>query len=89
MFETIKRVFSNYLLLCLLSIVLGIALVIEPTFLTKLVSYILGGISLGFGVYSIAMYFLKEQEGMVFLTADKSLSNYREPYIRNIIQSEE
>lgn len=67
MFETIKRVFSNYLLLCLLSIVLGIALVIEPTFLTKLVSYILGGIALGFGVYSIVMYFLKEQEGMVFL----------------------
>ena len=67
MFETIKRVFSNYLLLCLLSILLGIALVIEPTFLTKLVSYILGGISLGFGVYSIVMYFLKEQEGMVFL----------------------
>ena len=28
-------------------------------------------------------------EGMVFLTADKSLNNYREPCIRNIIQSEE
>ena len=57
MFETIRRVFRNYLLVCLLSIALGIALVIEPTFLTKLVSYILGGVSLGFGIYSIAMYF--------------------------------
>ena len=67
MFETIRRVFRNYLLVCLLSIALGIALVIEPTFLTKLVSYILGGVSLGFGIYSIAMYFIKDEQGMVFL----------------------
>lgn len=67
MFETIRRVFRNYLLVCLLSIALGIALVIEPMFLTKLVSYILGGVSLGFGVYFIVMYFVKNGEGMVFL----------------------
>ncbi|MBR6336667.1 MAG: DUF308 domain-containing protein [Ruminococcus sp.] len=67
MLKTIRNVFKNYLLICLLSIALGIALVIEPTFLTRLVSYILGGVSLGFGVYFIARYFIKDQEGMVFL----------------------
>lgn len=67
MIDTIKKVFRNYLLICLLSIALGIALVIEPTLLTKLFSYTLGGISLGFGVYNIVMYFVKDQEGMVFL----------------------
>ena len=67
MVQTLKKMFKNYLVVCLLSIALGIALVIEPTFLTKLVSYILGGVSLGFGVYYIVMYFIKNHEGMVFL----------------------
>ncbi len=67
MVQTLRKMFKNYLVVCLLSIALGIALVIEPTFLTKLVSYILGGVSLGFGVYYIVMYFIKNHEGMVFL----------------------
>ena len=67
MVQTFRKMFKNYLVVCLLSIALGIALVIEPTFLTKLVSYILGGVSLGFGVYYIVMYFIKNHEGMVFL----------------------
>lgn len=67
MVKTLRKMFKNYLVVCLLSIALGIALVIEPTFLTKLVSYILGGVSLGFGVYYIVMYFIKNHEGMVFL----------------------
>ena len=67
MVQTLRKMFKNYLVVCLLSIALGIALVIEPTFLTKLVSYILGGVSLGFGVYYIVIYFIKNHEGMVFL----------------------
>ena len=67
MIKTLRKMFKNYLLVCILSIVLGIALVIEPTFLTKLVSYALGGVSLGFGIYYIVMYFVKNHEGMVFL----------------------
>lgn len=67
MVQTLRKMFKNYLVVCLLSIALGIALVIEPTFLTKLVSYILGGVSLGFGVYYIVMYFIGNHEGMVFL----------------------
>ena len=67
MAQTLRKMFKNYLVVCILSIALGIALVIEPTFLTKLVSYILGGVSLGFGIYNIVMYFLGEHEGMVFL----------------------
>ena len=67
MLEMLKRSFRNYLVVCALSIAIGVALVIDPSFLTRLVSYILGGIALAYGVGNVIMYFVKKEDAMVFM----------------------
>ncbi len=67
MLEMLKKSFRNYIAVSALCIVIGIALVIEPTLLTRLVSYISGGVALAFGVVNIAMYFVKKEDAVVFM----------------------
>lgn len=67
MIDILKRIVRNYIAVCIISIALGVALVIDPTFLTRIVSYIFGGVALIFGIYNVAMYFIKNDEAMIFM----------------------
>ncbi|MBR1749859.1 MAG: DUF308 domain-containing protein [Ruminococcus sp.] len=65
MIAAFKKIVKNYIIVCILSIALGIALVIEPTFLTRMVSYVFGGLALAYGVFNAAKYFTGGEEGNI------------------------
>ncbi len=55
--NTMKKLFKNYLLLSLICIVLGAALVVDPGFFTRAISYTIGGIAIAAGVLSFIRFF--------------------------------
>ncbi len=57
--STLKRIFSNYILLSLICIVLGAALIAKPQFFSAAISYTIGGLSMAYGAEEIARYIIK------------------------------
>ena len=58
----LKKLFKNYLLLSVVCIVLGAALIADPGFFTKAISYTIGGIALAVGAVSLIQFFAKGEE---------------------------
>ncbi len=60
--KIMKKLFKNYLLLSVVCIVLGAALIADPGFFTKAISYTIGGIAIAVGVISFIQFFAKGEE---------------------------
>ncbi len=60
--SVLKKLFRNFLLVSILSLVLGIALIANPAFFTKAISYAIGGISAGVGVIYIIRFVTKSED---------------------------
>lgn len=58
----LKKLFKNYMLLSAVCIILGIALIADPGFFTKTISYTIGGLSVGVGALSIVRYATRGEE---------------------------
>ncbi|WP_124100830.1 DUF308 domain-containing protein [Ruminococcus sp. Marseille-P6503] len=60
--KTMKKLFKNYLLLSVVCIALGAALIADPGFFTKAISYTIGGIAIAAGAISFIQFFVKGEE---------------------------
>ena len=60
--ESLKKAVRNYWVLSAFCVVMGIALIYEPHFFTKVVWIIVGGVMALYGVISLVRYFIKAKE---------------------------
>ena len=55
--ETLKKILNSFILMSIIEIAVGIMLLARPEIFQTTLSYIIGGISLAFGVLNLITYF--------------------------------
>ena len=66
--STVKKIFSNYLVLSAVCVVLGVALVADHRFFSRAISYTIGGLSIAVGVEEIIRYVTKGESKRDFVS---------------------
>jgi len=64
--ETIKRIFTLSIFSSIIFIVIGLLLLLKPGTTLRMISYIIGGLILVFGIFGIARFSTSKEKGLNF-----------------------
>ncbi|MBR2304926.1 MAG: DUF308 domain-containing protein [Ruminococcus sp.] len=62
MFQRLSKLFRNYWILSVFCIVLGAALIVDPHFFTKSISWVIGGLFAAYGIVYLVKYFINSAQ---------------------------